>query len=166
MTVLLYFAVVIIWGTTWIAIYVQQHAGATPVTTAVFWRFLIASLTLLIVLKLCRRLRRLPATTHGLCLIQGVCIFGANFLCFYTAAQWINSGLESVIFSMAVLYNTLNSWIFFRTPARGTFYPCIAVGIGRHGHPILATAKTEPLFSHSAVWYRIIRTRHLWIFAG
>lgn len=129
MTVLLYFAVVIIWGTTWIAIYVQQHAGATPVTAAVFWRFLIASLTLLIVLKLCRRLRRLPATTHGLCLIQGVCIFGVNFLCFYTAAQWINSGLESVIFSMAVLYNTLNSWIFFRHPPAARFIPASLLGL-------------------------------------
>ena len=31
---------------------------------------------------------------------------------FYTAAARINTGLESVIFSMAVLFNAINSFLF------------------------------------------------------
>ncbi|WP_029684787.1 DMT family transporter [Tatumella saanichensis] len=129
MTFLLYFAVVLIWGTTWIAIFVQQHSANVAVETAVFWRFFFASLLLLVILKGVSRLRRLPAATHTLCLIQGSCIFGANFLCFYTAAQWVNSGLESVIFSMAVLYNALNSRLFFGQKPAPRFVPALILGL-------------------------------------
>ena len=112
MNILLYFAVVLIWGTTWIAIFVQQHNAAIPVTVAVFWRFALAYVVLLLALKLTGRLTSLSRKTHLYCLLQGCTIFGFNFICFYHAAQWINSGLESVIFSMAVCYNAINSWIF------------------------------------------------------
>lgn len=129
MTFLLYSAVVLIWGTTWIAIFVQQHSADVAVETAVFWRFLLASLLLLVILKSLGRLKPLPAATHTLCLMQGGCIFGANFLCFYTAAQWINSGLESVIFSMAVLYNALNSRLFFGQTPAARFVPALILGL-------------------------------------
>lgn len=129
MTFLLYSAVVLIWGTTWIAIFVQQHSANVAVETAVFWRFLLASLLLLVILKSLGRLKPLPAATHILCLMQGGCIFGANFLCFYTAAQWINSGLESVIFSTAVLYNALNSRLFFGQTPAARFVPALILGL-------------------------------------
>ncbi len=130
MTILLYFAVVLIWGTTWIAIFVQEHNAAIPVTVAVFWRFALASVVLLLVLKLSGRLTSLSRQTHLFCLLQGCTIFGINFICFYHAAQWINSGLESVIFSMAVCYNALNSWIFFRQKPPARFLPAVVIGIG------------------------------------
>ena len=58
MNVVLYLSVVLIWGTTWLAIFLQQDAAATPVYVAVFWRFLFASLLMLALLTLCRRLRQ------------------------------------------------------------------------------------------------------------
>ena len=66
---------------------------------------------------------------HLFCLLQGCCVFCFNFWCFYTAAAHINTGLESVIFSMAVLYNAINSFIFFgqRPPAR--FWTAAALGL-------------------------------------
>jgi len=62
-------------------------------------------------------------------MVEGGCVFGFNFWCFYTAAAWINTGLESVIFSMAVLFNAINSFIFFgqRPPAR--FFLAAALGL-------------------------------------
>jgi hypothetical protein len=62
-------------------------------------------------------------------MLQGCCVFCFNFWCFYTAAAHINTGLESVIFSMAVLYNAINSFIFFgqRPPAR--FWTAAALGL-------------------------------------
>ncbi|MBV8044889.1 EamA family transporter [Pluralibacter sp.] len=121
MNVLLYLLVVVIWGTTWIAIFLQQ--GPVPAPVSIFWRFALASVTLLVVLGLTGRLRRLARRDHLFCLIQGCCVFCFNFWCFYTAAAWINTGLESVIFSMAVLFNAINSFIFFRQqpPARFWF---------------------------------------------
>jgi apolipoprotein N-acyltransferase len=64
---LLYGLVVVIWGTTWIAIFLQQGPVAAPVS--IFWRFAVASVTMLTILLVTRRLRRwrarsslLPAT--------------------------------------------------------------------------------------------------------
>ena len=127
MNALLYGLVVVIWGTTWIAIFLQQGPVAAPVS--IFWRFAVASATMMIVLVALRRLRRLALRDHLYCMLQGCCVFCFNFWCFYTAAAHINTGLESVIFSMAVLYNAINSFIFFgqRPPAR--FWTAAALGL-------------------------------------
>ncbi|MBM7353245.1 DMT family transporter [Lelliottia amnigena] len=118
MNALLYGLVVLIWGTTWIAIFLQQGPVAAPVS--IFWRFAVASATIMIVLLALGRLRKMVLRDHLFCMVQGCCVFCFNFWCFYTAATYINTGLESVIFSMAVLYNAINSFIFFgqRPPAR------------------------------------------------
>ena len=56
MNVLLYVAVVLIWGTTWIGITLQS--AYAPPLTAIFWRFAIAALVLLMGLALTGRLQR------------------------------------------------------------------------------------------------------------
>lgn len=48
MNALLYGLVVVIWGTTWIAIFLQQGPVAAPVS--IFWRFALASATMMVVL--------------------------------------------------------------------------------------------------------------------
>jgi len=127
MNALLYFLVVVIWGTTWVAIAMQQGVVSVPVS--IFWRFAIASSLLLISLKLLGRLKTLAFKDHLFCVLQGACVFGFNFFCFYYASFWINTGLESVIFSMAVLFNTFNSFVFFaRKPSRRIF-PSALLGI-------------------------------------
>lgn len=107
----------------------QQGPVAAPVS--IFWRFAVASATMMIVTVALRRLRRLALRDHLYCMLQGCCVFCFNFWCFYTAAAHINTGLESVIFSMAVLYNAINSFIFFgqRPPAR--FWTAAALGLIR-----------------------------------
>ena len=129
MNLFLYLSVVLIWGTTWIAIYAQQSAGISAVTVAVFWRFLLASLVMLLLLKLIKRLHRLTLQDHLFCVLQGCCVFGFNFVCFYYASGYISSGLESVIFSMAVMYNAINSWIFFRQRPSARLIPAIVLGM-------------------------------------
>ncbi|KNC93877.1 DMT family transporter [Trabulsiella odontotermitis] len=127
MNVLLYALVVVIWGTTWIAIFLQQ--GPVPAPVSIFWRFAVASVTMLVVLIAMRRLRRLSVHDHLFCLLQGCCVFCFNFWCFYTAAAYINTGLESVIFSMAVLFNAINSFLFFRQQPPGRFYLAALLGL-------------------------------------
>lgn len=127
MNALMYGLVVVIWGTTWIAIHLQQGSVAAPVS--IFWRFALASAIMMLTLLVLKRLRALTIKDHLMCMVQGGCVFGFNFWCFYTAAAWINTGLESVIFSMAVLFNAINSFIFFgqRPPAR--FFLAAALGL-------------------------------------
>jgi len=69
MNALLYISVIIIWGTTWFAIYLQQ--GDVPVTVSIFYRFLLAAVIMLVALLAARRLRRLALKDHLFCMVQG-----------------------------------------------------------------------------------------------
>lgn len=127
MNALLYISVVVIWGTTWLAIYMQQGVVSVPVS--IFWRFAVASIVMLVVLLALGRLRRISLRDHLFCMLQGGCVFGFNFFCFYHAAAYISSGLESVIFSMAVLFNAVNSMVFFRQRPHKNLLPAAVLGI-------------------------------------
>ncbi|GAB3055119.1 EamA family transporter [Acinetobacter apis] len=128
LNITLYALIVIIWGTTWRAITLQQYSDIAPLV-AVFWRFIIAAVLLLAVLRFMNRLTRLSWVDHAWCGLQGSCVFGFNFICFYTAIDYMNSGLESIIFSMAVLFNTLNSRLFFKQAIPPRFYAAMAFGL-------------------------------------
>ncbi|SDB93821.1 DMT family transporter [Acinetobacter boissieri] len=123
----LYALIVVLWGTTWSAITLQQSSHIAP-EVAVFWRFFISAMILLLGLILTKKLAQLSFQDHLWCALQGCLIFGFNFFCFYQAVNYINSGLEAVIFSMAVLFNTLNSKLFFKQPIRLRFYPAVVFG--------------------------------------
>lgn len=127
MNALLYCLVVVIWGTTWIAIYLQQGPVAAPVS--IFWRFAVATALMMLIMWIRGKLRTLSLRDHLFCLLQGSCVFCFNFWCFYTAAAWINTGLESVIFSMAVLFNAVNSFFFFGQKPPLRFYCAAALGL-------------------------------------
>ena len=127
MNALLYISVVVIWGTTWLAIYMQQGVVSVPVS--IFWRFAVAAVVMLVVLCSLGRLRRISLRDHLFCMLQGGCVFGFNFVCFYYAAAYISSGLESVIFSMAVLFNAVNSLIFFGQRPHKNLLPAAVLGI-------------------------------------
>ncbi|MBU9832008.1 DMT family transporter [Rahnella sp. FC061912-K] len=127
MNALLYISVIIIWGTTWFAIYLQQ--GDVPVTVSIFYRFLLAAVIMLVALLAARRLRRLALKDHLFCIVQGCCVFCFNFYCFYHAAAYITSGLESVIFSMAVLFNAFNGMVFFRQKLAPAVIPATVLGL-------------------------------------
>lgn len=128
MNALLYALVVVIWGTTWIAITLQQKSGIS-VSVAVFWRFFISAMVLFTFVSLNRKLQKLAAQDHLFCMLQACCIFGFNFVCFYYAVQYISSGLEAVIFSMAVIFNTLNAKLFFAQQVSTRFYPAALFGV-------------------------------------
>src|SRR5690606_19536753 len=100
----------LIWGTTWIALKLQLGEVAIPVSIA--YRFALAALVLFAILLLSGRLQPMNRRGQLICLAQGLCLFCINFMCFYTASQWIPSGLVAVIFSTATLWNALNARIF------------------------------------------------------
>lgn len=112
MNLSLYLLTVLIWGTTWIAIKLQM--GEVAIAVSIAYRFALAAVVLFAVLLLSGRLQKLDGRGQVICLIQGLCLFCINFLCFYTASQWIPSGLIAVIFSTATLWNALNARLFFK----------------------------------------------------
>ncbi len=128
MNALLYALVVVIWGTTWIAISLQQQSGISA-NVAVFWRFFVSAIVLFVFIALTKKLQKLALKDHLFCVLQGLCVFGLNFVCFYYAVQYISSGLEAVIFSMAMIFNVINAKFFFDQEISPRFYPAALMGL-------------------------------------
>lgn len=145
MNSLLYISTVLIWGSTWLAIAWQVGDVAVPVS--VFYRFVIAALVLLIGLTLWRRRQPLGAQDHLFCLLQGGCVFGLNFYCFYLAAGVLPSGLIAILFSMSTLFNAINGYLLFRTPVPKVFYLALALGL-----PGMALVFWQDLVAVEATW--------------
>ncbi len=126
MNTILYSSTVIIWGTTWLAIYWQL--GDVPVVVSVFYRFALAALLLLPPLLLFKKDRITRFSDHRYLFLLGACLFCFNFICFYNATRYIPSGLVSVIFSLATVYNAINSRIFFAEKIPGNVILAAAIG--------------------------------------
>ena len=130
---LLFLATVLIWGATWIAIAMQ--VGPVPVLVSIFYRFVIAALVVIGALAVTGRLAVPERRHHPWLVAQALCLFCMNFVCFYNAAAFITSGLISVIFSLATVYNTINGRIFFGD--RMTPRALVAAALGACGLALL-----------------------------
>ena len=120
MTTFLYIVTVLVWGTSWIAISLQN--GSVDSLVSIFYRFGLASLMLLPCLYFTGRLEKSRRVDHFWYFLQGCCLFCFNFICFYKASHYMPSGLLSIIFSMAVFYNAINSKVFWGvTPSRSVY---------------------------------------------
>ena len=122
----LYSATVFIWGSTWLAIAYQL--GDTPVVVSVAWRFGLASVALFTILMFKNALPRLSAENHKVAVLLGLCLFSNNFLCFYAATQYLPSGLNAVVFSLAPILNALNLWILEKRRPSVTFIQGALIG--------------------------------------
>jgi len=112
MTAILYITTVLIWGTTWLAIYWQL--GDVPIVVSVFYRFALGAVLLLPAVLFFNKARVTNLKDHGFLVLLGACLFCLNFICFYNATRYMPSGLVSVIFSLATIYNAVNGRIFYK----------------------------------------------------
>lgn len=124
----LYLTSVLIWGSTWLAITFQF--GTVPPAVSVVYRFALAGLILLGWACL-RGLRlRFSPGEHLWMALQGVLLFGVNYMCVYFAEVEITSGLVAVAFSLLVVLNIVGTRLFFGTPLRPSVMLGAALGIG------------------------------------
>lgn len=108
---LLFVGMVLVWGTTWIGIAMQ--VGPVPALVSVFYRFALSAAILFAFLAATGRLGVPSRRDAPFILAQALCLYCFNFLCMYIGARWIPSGLESVIFSLASVFNAVNARLFF-----------------------------------------------------
>ncbi len=127
MNAFLYMFTALVWGTTWIAIYWQ--GGDVPVLISIFYRFCLASILFLPLLFFFGRLQPTRLRDHAFFVLQGLCLFSLNFICFYTASHSIISGLISVIFAAATLFNAFNQWLIWRKKPAASIYIACALGV-------------------------------------
>ncbi len=127
MTAFLYALTVLIWGTTWIAI--ANQLGPVPVEASIAYRFALAGSMLFVVLAVTRRLQLIPVRQQPFVLLQGALLFSCNFLCFYTATSFMPSGLVSVVFSAATIFNMANVFLLYRRRPEGRVLGGAMLGI-------------------------------------
>ncbi len=124
----LYLTSVLIWGSTWLAITFQF--GTVPPEVSVAYRFALAGLILL-AWTLVKGLRlQFSPRDHLWMALQGVLLFGVNYMCVYQAETEIPSGLVAVVFSLMVVMNIVGTRIFFGTPLKAATLLGAALGIG------------------------------------
>ncbi|MBB3522217.1 DMT family transporter [Rhizobium sp. BK456] len=111
MTGLCYALTVLIWGTTWIAI--KNQLGVVPIEASIAYRFALAGVILFVGLTVAKRLQPIPLRHHPYVVLQSICLFSCNFLCFYIAETLVPSGIVSVIFSAATIFNLANGMVAF-----------------------------------------------------
>jgi drug/metabolite transporter (DMT)-like permease len=124
----LYGLTVAIWGTTWYAI--TKQTGVVPVELSIAYRFLLASLILIIFCLATRRRLTFGLRDHLFMAGQGIFLFSLNYVLFYMASLDIPSGLVAVCFSTILLMNIANGAIFFRSPVDGRVFIGALLGLG------------------------------------
>ena len=108
------------WSLSWYALAVQT-ASTVSVEASLAYRFAIAT-AFMFAWVLARGERvRFPVRTHATFAAMGVLIFSTNFLLFYYASAHLVSGLLSVMFSTASVFNVAIAFALTReAPARST----------------------------------------------
>ena len=111
---LFYLGIILIWGSSWIGI--KMQLGTVDPVVSVTYRFSLAACILLVWCLIKRLPMRFTLQEHRFILLQGLFLFGVNYLLFYIAELYIASGLAAVIFSTIVLMNIVNGAIFLKSP--------------------------------------------------
>lgn len=112
--VILYAAVVLIWGSTWAAIPYQLGVVAEEVSVA--YRFALGSAMLFAYAAATGRQIRIPRAHYGMIIVTGSLMFSLNYLVTYYAIGYVTSGLVAVAFSLLIVSNAFFERLFFKTP--------------------------------------------------
>ncbi len=111
---LFYTLTVLIWGSTWMAIKFQL--GIIDPMVSVSYRFSLAAILLLAWCKIFKLKMKFSLQEHFRIALQGVFLFGLNYLLFYVSELYLTSGLAAVIYSTTLIMNIVNSAIFLKSP--------------------------------------------------
>ena len=130
-TLLLYLACVLIWGTTWYAITLQL--GVVTPEISLVYRFGLATLCLLVFARIRRTNLSLSARDHFFAMLQGLTMFGVNYALIYYGTQYISSGLVAVLFTTLTFMNLFNEHWFFGVRLRAATALAAALGLAGIG---------------------------------
>jgi len=108
---LLYASVVLIWGTTWVAIPFQL--GEIDISVSVGYRFLLAAAVLYAYALLTGRQLGIPSSALPTVALQGLLLFCVNYLFIYHGTAYLSTGLVAVLFSVIVILNAVFGRLFF-----------------------------------------------------
>ena len=96
----LYLVTVLIWGSSWYAITFQL--GVVEAEISLIYRFLLASVILLLFCLITKRSLRFSPSQHLFIFLQGLFLFSTNYLIFYWAIGLLTSGVVALLFSTVI----------------------------------------------------------------
>ncbi|PYE90379.1 DMT family transporter [Phyllobacterium leguminum] len=111
----LYAMTVFAWSLSWYALALQAGSGVANEVNIV-WRFLIATIIMFAWAAVSKQRLKFPLHDHLGFAALGILLFSSNFLLFYYGAQYLVSGLLSVVFSLASIVNLVLSTVVMREP--------------------------------------------------
>lgn len=117
----------LIWGSTWLAIKLQLGVAAPEVSVAL--RFALAALLLGGWCAMTRRPLRFDRRAHAFLALQGVLLFGLNYVGVYRAEQYATSGLVAVLFSTIVFMTPIGARVVFGTALTLRMLVAAALGV-------------------------------------
>ena len=126
-TVTLFAISSLIWGSTWLAIKFQLDHVSPDVSVA--YRFTLAAMLLAIWCSFTRRSLRFDARSHTFIALQGVLMFGFNYVAVYWAERYAKSGLVAILFSTIVFMVPLGARWVFGTPIAPRMLVAALLGI-------------------------------------
>jgi len=107
----LYIITVLIWGTTWFAI--EHQLGEVSVEVSLIYRFGLAALLIFIFSKLKGLSMKFSLKQHFSLAMLGLFNFSLNYVTMYDAQNYLSSAMASIAFSMLLIFNIVNTRIFF-----------------------------------------------------
>lgn len=128
MIFLLYAVTVFAWGLSWYA--VQLQLGPVAPEVSVFYRFALAAAVMVAFCRLTGRRLDFAPRDHITIALQGLFLFGSNFYLVYLGAQYLPSGLVSILFSLIIVMNMAGSAIVLRNPLQPRVIVGALFGIG------------------------------------
>jgi drug/metabolite transporter (DMT)-like permease len=123
----LYFVTVLIWGTTWYAI--EFQLGEVAIEVSLIYRFGLAAVLILGLSKLKGLSLEFSYKQHLYIALLGSLNFCLNYFVLYEAQNYLTSAMTSIVFSMLLLVNIVNTRIFFGKPIVAKTYLGAALGI-------------------------------------
>ncbi len=123
----LYAITVAIWGSTWLAITFQL--GTVPPSVSVVWRFALSALMLLTYALWKRLPLHFSPRDHFWMAMQGLFLFGINYVLTYLSEQYLVSGLVAVIFSLMIFLNIVGMRVFFGRPINPMGFLAAMLGV-------------------------------------
>jgi len=117
----------LIWGSTWLAIKFQLDYVSPDVSVA--YRFTLAAMLLATWCAVTRRSLRFDARSHAFIALQGVLMFGFNYVAVYWAERYAKSGLVAILFSTIVFMVPLGARGVFGTPIAPRMLVAALLGI-------------------------------------
>jgi drug/metabolite transporter (DMT)-like permease len=124
----LYALTVLIWGSTWIGIKFQL--GAVDPMASIGHRFALSALLIALFLVATRQSLVIAARHHRFLLLQGLCLFCANYYFVYYAELVLASGLVAVVFAGIMMANVLNGAIFLGSAVQPGVVAGGLIGLG------------------------------------